>query len=82
MIFLYENYYFGMNLLWWFAWWLLLFWIFAIPYDIPGQRNQRDSAADILRKRLKAHAITKDEYYEKLRILENDQAYYTQRDLP
>ena len=82
MIYLFDNYYFGMNLLWWFAWLGLLFWIFAVPYDIPGQRNQRNSAAAILRKRLDALAITKAEHDEKLRILENDEAYYAHLNLP
>ena len=36
---LYDNYYWGMNFIWWFAWIMLLIWIFAIPYDIPGQRR-------------------------------------------
>ena len=82
MIYLFENYYFGMNLLWWVVWWVLLFWIFVVPYDIPGQRNQRETALTILRKRFDARAITKDEYYEKLRIIENDEAYYAHLDLP
>ena len=31
----YENYYGGMNLIWWFVWMMLLVWIFAIPYEFP-----------------------------------------------
>ncbi|MEO8086537.1 MAG: SHOCT domain-containing protein, partial [Bacteroidota bacterium] len=30
----YEGYHFwGMHLTWWFIWLVLLFWIFATPYD-------------------------------------------------
>jgi putative membrane protein len=82
MINLYETYYYGMNLLWWFGWFMLLFWIFAVPYDIPGQRNQRNTPVDILRKRLESNAITKAEYDEKVRIIENDEAYYKHLNLP
>ena len=67
----YDNSYWGMNLLWWFVWILLLIWIFAIPYNIPFQRKQKDSALDILKKRLASGEITNEEYQEKKRILKN-----------
>ena len=44
----YENYYGGMNIIWWVIWAALLVWIFAIPYDIPFQRNKKSSPLDIL----------------------------------
>lgn len=62
----------GMHLIWWFAWLSLLFWIFATPYDVPGQRKKRDSPLDILQKRLASGQITNEEYHEKKKILEND----------
>ena len=68
----YENYYWGMNLIWWVIWVILLFWIFAIPYDIPGQRRKKDSAFDILQKRYAGGHITEIEYNEKKRILETE----------
>ena len=66
----YENYYWGMNLVWWIAWIILLFWIFAIPVAIPGQRKRPDSALHILQKRFAAGEITTDDYREKKKILE------------
>jgi putative membrane protein len=66
----YENYYFGMNIIWWVIWILLLFWIFAIPYDIPGQRRKKESAFDILQKRYANGHITESEYYDKKKIME------------
>jgi len=69
----YENYYWGMSFFWWIIWGGLLVWIFAIPYDIPFQRNKtKPSALDILQKRFAAGEISKDEYYEKKTIIEND----------
>jgi len=47
----YENKYWGRNFIWWIIWLVLLFWIFAVPYDIPGQRNLKDTPLDILKKR-------------------------------
>ena len=67
-----TGYFWGMHLIWWFVWALLLVWVFAIPYDIPGQRKRRDSALDILRGRFAAGLITTQEYNEKKLILEND----------
>lgn len=68
----YTNYYFGMNLIWWVIWILLLFWIFAIPYNIPGQRRKKDSAFDLLQKRYANGQITESEYFDKKRIMEQE----------
>ena len=68
----YNNYYGGMHFVWWFIWVIMLFWIFATPYDIPGQRRKRDAPLDILQKRFAAGDINNEEYQEKKKILEND----------
>jgi len=68
----YYNNFWGMNLIWWAVWGMMLFWIFALPYDIPGQRNRKDSALDILQKQFALGQITKAEYQEKKTILQND----------
>ena len=64
------NSYWGMNVIWWFIWVVLAFWIFALPYDIPGQRKKKDSALDILQKRFASGEINASEYQEKKQILE------------
>jgi len=69
---MYSNNYWGMNAIWWFIWIILVFWIFAVPYDIPGQRRKKDTPLDILQKRFASGLITEEEYQEKKRILEND----------
>ena len=63
-----------MNLVWWIIWMIMIFWIFATPYNIPGQRTKKDSPLDILQKRFASGEITNDEYQEKKKILENDLA--------
>lgn len=68
----YNTYYGGMHFVWWFIWMILLFWIFFLPYDVPGQRKKRDAPLDILQKRFASGEITNDEYQEKRKILEND----------
>ena len=72
---LYSGYhFFGMHLIWWFVWLVLLFWIFAMPYSVPGQRKRKDSPLDILQNRFASGQITTEEYQEKKQILLDDLA--------
>jgi len=72
-MYMYDGYHFGgMHLIWWFIWMVFIFWIFAIPYDIPGQRKKKDSSLDILQKRFASGQITKEEYQEHKALLEKD----------
>lgn len=69
---MYDGYHFwGMHLIWWFVWLIFLFWIFALPYNIPGQRIKKDSALDILKNRFANGHITNEEYQKK-KFLNND----------
>lgn len=47
----YNNSYWGVTMIWWVIWVIMIFWIFATPYNIPGQRMKNDSPFDILRKK-------------------------------
>jgi len=69
---LYNNYFFGMHFVWWFIWLMLLIWIFAIPYNIPGQRYRKESPLDLLQIRFATGLITKEEYEERKSILQKD----------
>ncbi len=60
----------GMHFLWWFFWGIILVWIFALPYDIPGQRRSKNAALEILKQRFANGMIEKEEYLEKKEILE------------
>lgn len=66
----YENYYYGMNVIWWIIWIVLLVWIFFLPIDIPGQRRKKETAFEILRKRFAEGSITESEYKDKKKVLE------------
>jgi len=61
-----------MHLIWWCIWIIVLFWIFATPFNIPGRRRKKDSSLDILHKRLASGEITNEDYTEKKRILKNE----------
>ena len=64
-----NNYYWGMNAIWWIVWVVLLFWIFVIPFDVPGQRRRRDSPLEILKKRCASGQITKEEFLTQKELL-------------
>ena len=64
----------GMHFIWWIIWLAFIFWIFATPYNIPGQRKKKDSPLDILQKRFASGHLNNEEYQEKKKILENDLA--------
>ena len=67
----YENFQFwGMHLIWWVIWVAILIWIYATPYDMPGQRKKRDKPIDVLKKRFALGEIDKKEYLEKRTIIE------------
>lgn len=68
MIF-YENSYWGMDFIWWCVWLVFLFWIFALPFNIPGQRYKKDSPLEVLKKRFAAGEISKQEFLERKDIL-------------
>lgn len=67
---MHNGYHFGgMHMIWWFFWIIILIWIFATPYDLPGQRRNKDTALDILKKRFAKGEITKEEFDEKKKFL-------------
>jgi putative membrane protein len=74
----YNNYFGGMALIWWAVWIIMIIWIFATPYNIPGQRHKKETALDILKKRFASGEITEKEYYEKKSIIE----YQSPKQLP
>jgi len=68
----YNNYdFFGMHFIWWCIWIILLFWLFATPYAIPGQRSKKDTPLEILQKRFASGQITKEQYLKDKAVLES-----------
>lgn len=73
MIHYYNGHAWGMHYIWWIIWVIVIIWIFATPYNIPGQRTKKDTPLDILNKRLVRGEIDKAEYEEKKKIIQQDQ---------
>jgi len=72
----YENYYFGINIIWWGLGIILLcfifmfFLIFLIPSDSASQKLKREFAHNILQKKFIKGDITELEYNDKKKILQ------------
>ena len=62
--------FFGMHFIWWIIWLVFIFWIFFTPYNIPGNRRIKDSPLEILKRRYAAGEITKEQYLEQKKTLE------------
>lgn len=63
------QHFWGMNFIWWIFWLIIVIWIFMTPWDIPGQRSRKETPLDILKKRFAKGEITKEEYEEKKKFL-------------
>jgi putative membrane protein len=66
----YENYYFGINLIWWGLGIILLFFIFLIPFDTTKQRRKKESTYNLLQKQFIVGEITESNYNEKKKNLQ------------
>jgi putative membrane protein len=70
---MHHGYHFGgMHFFWWIFWIIIIIWIFATPYDLPGQRKKTESPLEILKKRFAKGEITKEEYDQKKKVLEEN----------
>lgn len=66
----YYSYEFGgMHFIWWIIWVIVLIWIFAVPYKIPGQKHKKDSPLDILKARLALGEINEEEFQAKKKLI-------------
>lgn len=39
----FEGHYGGMHIIWWVIWVIFIVWIFATPWEIPGQKRKGNS---------------------------------------
>ncbi|HEA23691.1 hypothetical protein LCGC14_1618750 [marine sediment metagenome] len=68
----FHDHFGGMHFVWWILWFILLIWIFFVPYDIPYQKSKMEDPLAILKKRFAKGNITKEEYEEMKKILESN----------
>lgn len=67
----YETYhYWGMHYIWWVIWVIILIWIFATPYHIPGQRKKKGTPLDILKNRFASGQMTKEEFVDAKKLID------------
>ncbi|SRX75724.1 SHOCT domain-containing protein [Aequorivita antarctica] len=68
----YDGSFWGMHLIWWIIWVILIAWIFFIPADIPYQKSKKDSPLDILKMRFAKGEISKEDFEVSKKILTSD----------
>ncbi|MEO7524063.1 MAG: SHOCT domain-containing protein [Ferruginibacter sp.] len=73
----YYNSFGGMDLIWWCIWGILLFWIFIIPYDIPGQRRKKPGPFANIQMRLATGEIGPEEHHERKGLIEIEAIRHT-----
>lgn len=70
---MYNGHHFGgMHFFWWIFWIIVLIWVFASPYNFLGHRTKNETSLDILKKRFAKGEITKEEFEEKKKFLEEN----------
>lgn len=67
----FENYYFGMNIIWWGLGIIMLFLMYLIPFDSTSQRQKKESAFKLLQKKFIMGEITESNYNDKKKNLQN-----------
>ena len=65
----FEGQYWGMHIIWWVIWVIFIIWIFATPWDIPGQRTKKETPLDILERRFATGEIDSAEFEERKKAL-------------
>lgn len=68
----YEGSFWGMHLIWWIIWIILIAWIFFIPANIPYQKSKKENPLDILKTRFAKGELSKEEFEESKKILISD----------
>ena len=70
---MYDGYHFwGMHLIWWTIWILLILWLLFVPLRSRRKIKDHDTPLEILKKRFASGAISRTEYEETKAILERD----------
>lgn len=67
-----ENYYFGINIIWWGIGIIIIFFIFLIyliPFESASQKLKKQSANNLLQKKFIVGDITELEYNDEKKIL-------------
>lgn len=66
------HHFWEMHFVWWVFWVIPILWIFATPNKIPVQRTKNDTLLDLLQKRFATGEITKEEFEEKKKFLDEN----------
>lgn len=57
-----EGHFWGMHIIWWMVWIVVIIWAFATPWNIPGQKTRKETPLDLLKKRYAKGEISTEEF--------------------
>lgn len=66
-----SYHFFGMHLLWWIIILIIVLLAILLFYRSNGQKSKIDSPLDILKRRLASGAISKEDFIEKKKFIED-----------
>lgn len=67
-----DGVFWGMHLIWWVIWFVLLGWIFFAPSSSSYQEIEEDDPLMVLKRRFAMGEITKEDYEAFKKILKSD----------
>jgi len=67
-----DGFFWGMHLIWWAIWILLLGWVFFAPSSTSYQEKEEDNPLELLKRRFAKGEITKEVYEQTKKLLKSD----------
>ena len=67
-----DGFFWGMHLIWWAIWFVLLVWIFFAPSSTSYQEKEEDNPLETLKRRFAKGEITKKDYEQSKKLLRLD----------
>ena len=64
-----DGFFWGMHLIWWAVWFVLLGWIFFAPSSSSYQEIEEDDPLKVLKIRLAKGEISKEEYEQSKKLI-------------
>ncbi len=65
-----TGHFWGLHWIWWLCVIILVAWLFTKPWKNPGKNEKRDTPLDVLKEKFARGEISKEEYEEKAKDLQ------------
>ena len=72
MQFYYGYHFWGMHLVWWIIWIILIIWVYTVLIKAAQEGIKKESPLDILQRKYAKGEISTEEYEERKAVLKKD----------